>query len=452
MRSRKILIRNILIVAITICLVWFSIETVLLHYHARQFKLVDNSFHVGDKRGAKAPRLAMLPDKSVLMSWTEPQDSGHVLKFGVFKNGQWVRHGEVAHGENWFVNWADLASVVAIDEKFWVAHWLVKQQGGKTYDYDIAVAISHDAGLTWSKPKPPHQDGAASEHGFATIFPEGNDAGMIWLDGRDYVKQEDRTKHPEKSGNFNLRYTRIYRDGSFGDEVVIDNNTCTCCWTSVAVTPLGVIAAWRSRTDAEIRDNKVALLRKGVWSAPKPLGAEGWKIAGCPVNGPAIVARDSQVAAAWFTAQGDKPRVRAAFSNDGGQSFGKPIEIDNVSPLGRIGLVWRDDNTAVVSWMTTVDGATKKSSLALRPVHKNGTLGSITKVVEISAGRDAGVPQMAADDKRLMLAWTADAPDYGIKTVEIAWQDIPLTDSTKLQSFAVGKLLPFIPYICGRAH
>ncbi len=33
-----------------------------------------------------------------------------------------------------------------------------------------------------------------------------------------------------------------------------------------------------------------------------------------------------QVAAAWFTAQGDRPRVNAAFSSDGGQSFGQTMK------------------------------------------------------------------------------------------------------------------------------
>ena len=55
-----------------------------------------------------------------------------------------MKLGEAAQGANWFVNWADYPSVVAIDEKFWVAHWLAKQSGGKTYDYDVALAISND--------------------------------------------------------------------------------------------------------------------------------------------------------------------------------------------------------------------------------------------------------------------------------------------------------------------
>lgn len=407
--------------------------------------------------GSRLPRLHSIPNGDVLMSWVEPKGEGHALKFGVFQNGHWVRQGKVAQGENWFVNWSDFPSVVAIDEKFWLAHWLVKQQGGKTYDYDVATSISNDAGASWSPPKPPHRDGAAAEHGFAAIFPVNGAAGVVWLDGRDYLKKEDRAKHPEKSGNFNLRYTRIHRDGSMDAEQVIDGNTCTCCWPSVAVTSAGPVVAWRGRTDAEIRDNRVAYLQDGKWSAPLPLGAEGWNIEGCPVNGPALAARGAQVVAAWFSAEGDRPRVRAAFSKDGGRSFGQAVEIDEAAPLGRIGLVWRDDNSAVISWMTAADAVTKKSSLALRTIQVDGQLSAINRAIEISPGRDTGVPQMVASDKGLVLAWTDVAPNYGVRTAFVSWDSLPTKASimemlsTKSKVVAQYKL-PFISTICGQPH
>jgi hypothetical protein len=407
--------------------------------------------------GAKVPRLVSLPNGDVLMSWVEPLASGNVLKFGVLHQGRWVRQGKAAQGENWFVNWADYPSVVAIDEKFWLAHWLVKQQGGKSYDYDVATSISNDAGVTWSLPKAPHRDGTAAEHGFAAIFPVNGEAGIVWLDGRDYLDKKDRAKYPEKSGNFNLRYTRIHRDGAMDAEQVIDSNTCTCCWPSVAVTSAGPVVAWRGRTDAEIRDNRVAYLQDGKWSAPAPLGAEGWNIEGCPVNGPALAARGAQVVAAWFSAEGDRPRVRAAFSKDGGRSFGQPVEIDEAAPLGRIGLVWRDDNSAVISWMTAADAVTSKSSLALRTIQVDGQLSVTKRAIEVSPGRDTGVPQMVASDKGLVLAWTDVAPSYGVRTALVSWDSLPIKASpmemlsTKSKVVAQYKL-PFISTICGQPH
>jgi hypothetical protein len=374
----------------------------------------------------RLPRLRTLPNGDALMSWVEPKGQGHALKFGVVHDGRWVRQGETAQGENWFVNWADFSSVVAIDENFWVAHWLAKQQGGKTYDYDVSLAISHDAGRSWREVGHPHRDGTAAEHGFATIFKDLDGAGIVWLDGREHVKKEDKTKYPEKSGNFNLRYTHINRDGTMTDEQVLDNNTCTCCWTAVASTPNGAIAAWRGRTDDEIRDNRVALLRDGKWNSPKALGAEGWKIAGCPVNGPSISALGNKIVASWFTAEGDRPRVRAAFSEDGGVTFGKPIEIDDVSPLGRIGLTWRDSQSAVVSWLSAPAVEQKKSALNVKVIYTDGRVEPTRQLVEVSSGRDTGVPQMVSTADGLLFAWTNPAPQYGITTKLLRHADLKL--------------------------
>jgi hypothetical protein len=374
--------------------------------------------------GARLPRLASLPNGEVLMSWVEPVGEQHALKFAKLNNGHIVSHGEVATGANWFINWADFPSVVPITESFWLSHRLVKQVGGKPYDYDIVLSLSNDAGFTWRDIGSPHRDKTAAEHGFAAIFSEGAAAGIIWLDGREYVDKKDAAKYPNKSGNFELRYTRVQRDGTIETEQVIDSNTCTCCWPSVAVTSVGAIATWRGRTNQEVRDNQISLLGDGKWAAPQPLGSEGWTIDGCPVNGPAVAARGMQVVAAWFSAEGDRPRVRAAFSKDGGKSFSQPIDIDAAAPLGRIGLVWRDDSTAVISWITSADRAGKQAGLALRTVSTDGEMGEIKHIAKISTGHDTGVPQMAAVELGVLLAWTNAESTHGIKTAIVPWADL----------------------------
>ncbi|MCA9470539.1 MAG: hypothetical protein KC594_00660 [Nitrospira sp.] len=368
--------------------------------------------------GARLPRLTPMPDGGTLMSWVEPWSNGHILKFAVRNDGRWIRQGEIALGDNWFINWADFPSVRVINPKFWVAHWLVNYPGGGTYEYDIAIAISTDAGVTWSDPKRPHRDGIAAEHGFATIFPVDEEAGVIWLDGRDYSSKKNGHHSPATSGNFSLRYSRMDRHGNFGPEQIIDDNTCTCCGTSVANTTTGPIAAWRSRTHKEVRDNFTARLQAGRWSAPQPLGDDGWEIPGCPVNGPMLAAQGMNVIGAWYTEEGDHPRVKAAVSNDGGRSFTSPIIVDEHDPFGRIGVVWHTHQSAVITWITAPDDATNTPSLALRVLSTDGTIGPIHYLTKVSGGRDSGFPQFSAEPSGFLLAWTGAAPEYGIHT---AW-------------------------------
>ncbi len=370
---------------------------------------------------ARLPRLASLPRGGLLASWIAPTADGNVLRFAVWRDGAWSPSREVVRGIDWFVNWADFPGVVPITERFWSAHWLVKQRGGKSYHYDIALALTTDAGASWSKPVTPHRDGAAAEHGFVSVFARGERAGLVWLDGRDYISPKDGAEHSHdgKSGNFALRYTEVAPDGALAPELVLDDNVCTCCLTAAAVTPAGPVVAYRGRRKGEIRDNFVVRLTGTGWGTPAPLGGEGWHMPACPVNGPALAASGLNVVAAWYTAEGNRPRVRAALSRDGGKSFGRAIEVDDRDPLGRVAVAWQDAQTAVVAWMTAADPRTKNSSIALRSIELAGGAGPVARLVEVSPGRDTGMPQLVSDGSQLMIAWTAPVPAYGVRTALI---------------------------------
>lgn len=107
--------------------------------------------------------------------------------------------------------------------------------------------------------------------------------------------------------------------------------------------------------------------------------------------------------------------------------------------------------------MTASDGLTKKSSLALRTIHTDGTSDPILRVLEISAGRDTGVPQMVAIEAGLMLAWTDTSPAYGVKTTFLRWEDLQNSRSIKsaflsdAASFGYHNL-PFTQSICRQTH
>lgn len=361
---------------------------------------------------ARFPYLSPLPDGAVLMSWVEELNDGHALKFAVYRHGQWEKQGEAAQGAGWFVNWADFPAVTAIDASFWVAHWLVQSAGGSIYDYDILVAVSTNAGISWSMSQTPYQDRTAAAHGFVSIFPVDRDAGIVWLDGRNYIKH--------KSGSFALRYVRIHRDGSFAAEQLIDDSTCSCCRTAAAATTAtGPVIAWRSLREHSVRDHHIARLLQNRWTTPLPLSQESWSMDGCPVNGPALAIRGEHIVASWFTAEGNRPRVRAAFSSIDRLQFRKTFEVDEAKPAGRIKIEWLNDHAAVVMWLTAMDNTTKKASVAVRKIFIDGTMSPIKRLIDISPGRDSGIPQLIKNESDFMLAWTSAAPGYGVQTVRL---------------------------------
>src|SRR5262245_43041892 len=164
--------------------------------------------------GSAEPNLFATGDGRVLLSWIERAgENRHALRFAARNGGKWSEPRTIAEGTNWFVNWADFPSVVALSDGSLVAHWLIKSGEG-TYAYNINIARSTDSGKTWSKPFVPHRDGTHTEHGFVSMLPwSPNGAGIVWLDGRQFTtKQQSHAEH-SSSNEMSLRFTTLGYDG-----------------------------------------------------------------------------------------------------------------------------------------------------------------------------------------------------------------------------------------------
>ena len=108
------------------------------------------------------------------------------------------------------------------------------------------------------------------------------------------------------------------------------------------------------------------------------------------MNGPAISSSGSALAAAWFTAPGDKPQVKAALSQDGG-CFGQPVQIDDGQPIGRVDVVAVASDESLVSWAETSANGTQ---IRARYVKADGTRSPSIVVAPISGGLSSGFPRM----------------------------------------------------------
>lgn len=367
--------------------------------------------------GSAEPHLAQTTDGAIVLSWLEPVDTGLALRYSLLVGDFWQQARTVASGEDWLANWADFPSVTPITENLWAAHWLVKRPGG-SYAYDVALALSEDGGRSWGAPLTPHDDNTESEHGFVSLFPWQSGVGTLWLDGRDTVTPADDRFGSHGTGSMTLRSAVIAADGDVVQEHLIDSLVCDCCQTDVAVGPSGPIAVYRNRTDAEIRDVYVTRALDGTWEEGRPVADDGWQMAGCPVNGPAVTARDDAVAVVWFTASDDRPRVVFSRSRDGARSFGKVIEIDAVRPFGRVDVVLLDDGDAVVSWMRP---DADEAEICVRRVTTEGETGPIQVLARTGASSASGFPQLEAEGDDLVLAWTDTADNRtNVRTGRVA--------------------------------
>jgi hypothetical protein len=363
--------------------------------------------------GSGQPQMTVSP-RGVLLSWIERTESRAALEFAERTATGWSPVHTVAAGDDWFVNWADVPSVLRLDDGTLAAHWL--QKGGpETYAYDVRLAYSKDDGRTWSASFTPHHDGMKREHGFASLFQmPGGGLGLIWLDGRAMGSAEGHDAHGAAEGAMSVRFGTFDTAWKQTSEMPVDLRVCECCPTAATVTSDGPIVAYRSRREDEIRDIHVARLENGTWSAPKVVHEDNWQIAACPVNGPMLSARARQVALAWFTVKDDVGHAYVAFSSDAGRSFGSPIRLDEAAALGRVGVALLPDGSAVATWIEFAD---QQSSFAARRVEPSGRTSPVTTVTAIASTRASGYPRISVARNEMVFAWTENqAGESAVKT------------------------------------
>jgi hypothetical protein len=343
---------------------------------------------------AMAPWLAV-DGEALLLSWLEPGAAGgHRLLFSRLEAGSWSPAREIAAGHDFFANWADVPKIaVAADGTLW-AHWLAKL-GEDTYAYGIFLARSSDGGVSWTPRGTLHDDATPSEHGFVAYAREGGGLRAVWLDGRDMPG----------GGSMGLRTALLAETA--GASEVLDDRVCECCSTDLVATASGPLAVYRDRSGDEIRDIAVARGIAGGWEESEPLHEDGWKISGCPVNGPAAAVEGSRVAVAWFTAPAGSAEVRLALSEDAGATFGPPIVVDGQSPLGRVDVEFDAGGAVWVSWLAAHDDRaqlrTARFVAAAEP--------RVVAVAVTGASRASGMPRLARVADDLVLAWVEVAAD-----------------------------------------
>lgn len=366
----------------------------------------------GDSR---EPELNATHDGGIILSWVEKIGRKRYSLRTATRDGQgWSEIRTVAGGENWFVNWADFPSVVALQDGSLAAHWLVKSGSG-TYAYNVNIARSKDGGATWSKPIVPHLDNTQTEHGFVSLIPlpDGR-VGAVWLDGRNMKDMKDEgDDHTAAPESMTLRYAAIDADGKLSDESQLDERVCECCQTSAALTSEGAIAVYRDRSQTEVRDIYSVRQGSGNWSVPQPVHSDNWEINGCPVNGPSIAADGRRVAVAWFTEAGDQARVKVAFSGDAGTTFAAPIQVDDGEATGRVDVLLLPDGSALVCWMSgTVEGG----AIKVRRIQSEGALGQVSVIANTDISRSSGFPRMARLGNEVHFAWTEFGKPSRVRT------------------------------------
>lgn len=334
--------------------------------------------------------------------WVEGGEGSRRLMWSVLEESspaRWSAPATVATGADWLVHRIDTPAGGLSGEGTAVATWLVLDpQGG----YGVRLARSSDGGFTWGSPELLLEPAPGREQGFVSLVPavQGR-LDAVWLDGRG-------------EGGTALMGRRLDADRDSAARV-LDERVCDCCPTAALRLADGsLLVAYRDRDADEVRD--IAWLRVGangeVVEGPRPVARDGWRIEGCPVNGPALArGDDGRLAAAWFSAGEDGPRVQVAFSAGDAIDFGAPERVDEGAPLGRVELVAFPGRGWLVLWLEEVADQGPRWCVRLREGSAGGSGrgGSPWGEVGLLAGvaEDIGQLRLASDAQGALAAWAA---------------------------------------------
>lgn len=365
--------------------------------------------------GAAQPDLSVGPDGRLLLSFVRRIGDRNALQYAAYLGDDtWESAPKtIVIGRTLTANWANTPHIVMTDDNALWAHWLqTPPNAASPHASDVMLTRSPDNGVHWSAPVAVNDDATATEHGFVSMWPASQDAiGIAWLDGRktagaghDHGANGAKKEGDKQAGEMTVRGARF--DGALqrSGEAEIDASTCDCCGTDAALTDAGPLLVYRDRSKDEIRDIAATHLRAGKWDAPRPIHADGWKMAGCPLNGPSVAAWGKDVAVAWYTAPGDKPMLRLARSGDGGNTFGAPIDVDQGAALqGRVDVAKDGDST----WLVWLREDTKGQTVHLARYPNNGGAKQETDLAKLAArGRGTGFPKIAVRNGVAFVVWT----------------------------------------------
>jgi hypothetical protein len=222
---------------------------------------------------------------------------------------------------------------------------------GRPFTGEIRFARSLDGGETFSAPRTVHSDGQEIGHRFDALAVDASGGVVVaWLDKREAVAAA-RAGGPRYAGAALYAVRSADRGATFGPERKVTDHACECC--RIAIRPLadGTVALlWRHVFEPGIRDHALAVLGPGGVPGPvRRATSDGWAVDACPHHGPSLVAlEDGALQAVWFTRGPQREGVHTGRLGPGGPSRVRKVggaaaaHADLAAAGSRLALAWKE--------------------------------------------------------------------------------------------------------------
>jgi hypothetical protein len=289
----------------------------------------------------------------------------------------------------------------------------------------LQTARSADGGRTFGRAAlVPGTDVAGNRGWEAITADDRGNVHLAWLDHRRLARNDERTaaSHHHQTatpaaqhdGVAMAQLSELYVANMDGAAVPrgITGGVCYCCKTALSAGTNGALyAAWRHVYPGNLRDIAFSMSRDAgrTFSPPVRVSEDGWRIEGCPDDGPAMAVDARQrVHLVWPTlvSVGKEQTIGLfyAMSADG-RAFGPRVQIPTQGLAHHPQIAMPPNGPLIAAW-DELNAGKRQVVMATAPTEG----GSPTFRRTVVEGSDAGLyPSVVATGSGMVLAWTAGA-------------------------------------------
>jgi hypothetical protein len=181
----------------------------------------------------------------------------------------------------------------------------------KPYSGEIRLARSADGGRHFDPPITVHRDRAVITHRFETpVVAADGKVYLAWIDKRD-LEAAKIAKRPYRGAAI---YSAVSNDGgrSFQPETKVADHSCECCRIAAAIDTDGApVFLWRHVFEPNERDHAIAKLNPdGTPVTVERATFDRWRVDACPHHGPSLaIAANGTRHAVWFDQVNGEGRI-----------------------------------------------------------------------------------------------------------------------------------------------
>jgi hypothetical protein len=219
----------------------------------------------------------------------------------------------------------------------------------RPYSGEVRFARSLDGGESFSPPRTVHSDRQETGHRFDALAVDT--AGRVvvaWLDKRDLLRAQAEGRPYRGAALYLVRSDD--RGATFGPERKVADQACECCRIALLPRPDGsTMLLWRQVFEGGVRDHAVAVLGDdGLPGQVARATRDGWAIDACPHHGPSLAAGDPEPWAVWFTRGPVREGVFAASLGGSGVREPRPVggaaaaHADAAASGRRLAIAWKE--------------------------------------------------------------------------------------------------------------